>query len=156
MSLLIKALQKAEDEKIADGKTGTSGGELSLEPKSSENKQIDTAAANRVEPAASPGTPSRPQQVAAGVFSAKLPLDTVSGSKKILLIGVISLLLLLLVGMQVYSYINSFNQSAELVTRPSPSIQPPPQSPAEPTHPVVIDADGAPRVFPVPGEKGAR
>ena len=153
MSLLIKALQKAEDEKISDGKTGASDGELSLEPKSPEAGQAASATANAKEPAASSGASSRPQQAAAGIFAAKLPLDTASGSKKILLIVVASVLLILLIGMQVYSYIESLNPPAELAPRPNPNIQPQPQPSIEPQHQVVSEADGATRVLPASGEQ---
>lgn len=152
MSLLIKALQKAEDEKISDGKTGASAGELSLEPKSSEIGLTHQATTTGKESAAS----SRPQQAAAGVFSAKLPLNTHSESKKkILLIVVASFLLLLLIGMQVYSYIDSLNQSSQLVPRPNSTIQSSPQLPIESQHQVVSEADGATRVFPAPEEQVA-
>lgn len=153
MSLLIKALQKAEDEKISDGKTGASGGELSLEPRSSDALQGNPSANTRVEPALSLDTPSRPQQAAAGVFSAKRPLSTNSGSKKILLIAAASILLVLLIGMQVYSYFDALNQPVVLV--PRPPVQPQPQAAPETQHQVVTEADGNTNLMAAPEANAA-
>ena len=137
MSLLIKALQKAEEEKGADGSLGSSMSELSLEPRDS-NHMSDSSSARRVEPALS--TDSRPaqQQAAAGVFSAKQAKSNAAGSKKLLLIAAASLLLLLLIGMQLYSYIDSLNQP--IMPLPQPHIQPPTTS--MPQQAVVSEADG--------------
>lgn len=122
MSLLIKALQKAEEEKPSDGSIGTSLGELSLEPKTSGPKP-DT------EPSLSVEKVSRPQQAAAGVFSAKQsPAREQVSRQKLLLIGIVGLLLVLLIGMQVYSYIDSLNQPQMVVPRP-PEVQQTPQLP---------------------------
>jgi Tfp pilus assembly protein PilF len=139
MSLLIKALQKAEEEKATDGSMGASMGELSLEPKPFDRKH-DTTPALSIDPI------SRPQQAAASVFSAKQPLAISAVNKqKLLLIGIAGLLLLLLIGMQVYSYIDSSNQSQLVVPR-APLVQPSPQpSPQTPTTPsrVITEVDGA-------------
>lgn len=137
MSLLIKALQKAEEEKTSDGTNSASLAELSLEPKTSHT----TGTAKRVEPAISTDAMPAPQLAAAGVFSAKLPAaSSQANNKKLLLIGIVSLLLLMLIGMQVYSYIDSLNQSPVLVPRP-PIIQP--QTPPVIQNEVVTEANGA-------------
>ena len=140
MSLLIKALQKAEEEKTSDDSTGASLGGLSLEPKSSQDAGGSTA---RVEPQLSIDPMSAPQQAAAGVFSAKYPSARSQGNnKKLLLIGVVSLLLLMLIALYAYSYIDSLNQPAVLVPRP-PAAQPQPQTPPVIQNEVVTEADGA-------------
>jgi tetratricopeptide (TPR) repeat protein len=140
MSLLIKALQKAEEVKTSDDSTSASLGGLSLEPKSSPNS---SGAAARVEPGLSIDAISAPQQAAAGVFTAKqASANSQANNKKILLIGAVSLLLLMLIGMYVYSYIDSLNQPSTLVPRP-PTIEPQPQAPSAIENQVVIEADGA-------------
>ena len=137
MSLLIKALQKAEEEKTSDGTHSASLGGLSLEPKSSQSAGSATA---RVEPVLSTESMSVPQQAAAGVFSAKLPsANSQANTKKLLLIGAVSLLLLMLIGLYAYSYIDSLNPSPVLA--PRPPIMQPPASPVVPSQ-VVSEADG--------------
>lgn len=134
MSLLIKALQKAEDEKIADGSMGASAGELSLEPRPAD-KSWDT------QPTTSQETISRPQQAAAGVFTAKqLPAGNQANRKKLIMIGIAGLLLVLLIGMQVYSYINSLEQPQVVIPR-SPVVQAP--TPPAISSEVTTEADGA-------------
>ena len=137
MSLLIKALQKAEEEKTSDGTHSASLGGLSLEPKTS---QPGGSATSRVEPVLTEPM-SASQQAAAGVFSAKLPsANRQANNKKLLLIGAVSLLLLMLLGLYVYSYIDSLNPSTVLA--PRPPITQPPASPVVPSQ-VVSEADGA-------------
>lgn len=134
MSLLIKALQKAEDEKTADATLGASVGELSLEPLTADKTQ-DT------QQTTSPETISRPQQAAAGVFTAKQrPAGSQTNRKKLLMIGIAALLLVLLIGMQVYSYINSLEQPQAIIPRP-PAVQVPTQPPAIQSE-VTTEADG--------------
>lgn len=135
MSLLIKALQKAEEEKATDGSMGASMGELSLEPKSFDRKH-DTTPALSIDPI------SKPQQAAASMFSAKQPPTSSAANKqKLLLVGIAGLLLVLLIGMQVYSYIDSTNDSQLVVPR-APLVQQSPQPPTTPSQ-VVTEADGA-------------
>jgi Tfp pilus assembly protein PilF len=135
MSLLIKALQKAEEEKTTDGNIGASMSELSLEPKPSDRKQD-------AEPVLSADPASKSQQAAAGVFSAKQPAASNGVNRqKLLLIGIAGLLLVLLIGMQVYSYIDSTNQSQLVVSR-APTAQPSPQSPVTQNQ-VITEVDGA-------------
>jgi len=136
MSLLIKALQKAEEEKTSDGSTGASLGELSLEPRHT----AGTATISRVEPELSV-EPVTSQQAAAGMFAAKRPAASASGNKKIMVIGVVSLLLLLLIGLYVYSYIQSLTQPLAVTPRPVIS-QPQAEAPVIQNH-VVTEADGA-------------
>lgn len=133
MSLLIKALQKAEEEKTTDGNFGASSNELSLEPMAGEKQA-------RVEPAIPPEI-SKPQQAAAGVFSAKQPsASRPANGKKLLLIGAAVLLLVLLIGMQAYSYLGSLEQPQVVIPRP-PVVQAPAQ-PAPIEHQVTTEADG--------------
>ena len=136
MSLLIKALQKAEEEKTSDGSTGASLGELSLEPRHTGG----TATTSRVEPELSV-EPITSQQAAAGMFAAKRPVASASGNKKMMVIGVVSLLLLLLIGLYVYSYIQSLTQPLAVAPRPVIS-QPQAEAPVNQNH-VVTEADGA-------------
>ncbi|HEU4707988.1 MAG TPA: hypothetical protein VFS17_01640 [Methylophilaceae bacterium] len=140
MSLLIKALQKAEEEKTADGSIGASMSELSLEPRDS-GQRLDDGSPQRVEPTLRADPRPAQQQAAAGVFSAKQPKSNGTGSKKLLLIGAVSLLLLLLIGMQLYSYIDSLNQP--VMPLPRPHVQPQPATTAVPQQPVISEADGA-------------
>lgn len=134
MSLLIKALQKAENEKTGDGSLGTSIGELSLEPRGADYKP-------QVELPASSETISPPQQAAAGVFTAKQPpAGNQVNRKKLLLIGVAGLLLVLLIGMQVYSYISALEQPQVNMPRP-PIAQAPTQPPAIQSE-VMTESDG--------------
>lgn len=138
MSLLIKALQKAEEEKIPDGTHGASLGGLSLEPKASHTG----SATARVEPVSSTEAMTAPQQAAAGVFSAKHPsASSQANNKKLLLISVVSLLLLMLISMYAYTYIDSLNQPTVLAPRP-PITEPQPQAPVIQNE-VVTEADGS-------------
>jgi Flp pilus assembly protein TadD len=138
MSLLIKALQKAEEEKTSDGSTGASLGELSLEPRHTGK----TEASVRVEPELSVEPITNTQQAAAGMFAAKRPVAaSPSGNKKLLLIGIVSLLLLLLIGLYVYSYMESLETPPAMPPRPAVS-QPQPETPVIQNH-VVSEADGA-------------
>jgi Tfp pilus assembly protein PilF len=95
------------------------------------------------EPQTSVESISQPQQAAAGVFSAKQPAPAQRDNKKLLLIGAAVLLLVLLIGMQVYSYLDALNQPVIVVPRP-PLEQ---QQPAEATvveSQVTMEADGTP------------
>ena len=132
MSLLIKALQKAEDEK-SSGKADASLAGLSLEPKLSHEAGV---AKGSVEHRLSTEKVSAPQQAAAGVFSAKQQTRVSSNSKKLLLTGVISLLLLFLIGLYVYSYVDSLSQPAA-VAPPSTVSQSQLQAPS-------VEPSGAP------------
>ena len=137
MSLLIKALQKAEEEKISDGSTGASLGELSPEPRHAGK----TEAHARVEPELSVEPISTSQQAAAGMFAAKRPAATgPSGNKKLLLIGMGSLLLLLLIGLYGYSYMESLAPPPSVLPRPAISQQQR-VTPVIENH-VVTEADG--------------
>jgi len=137
MSLLIKALQKAEEEKTSDGSTGASLGELSLEPRHAGKAEAHA----RVEPELSVESISTSQHAAAGMFAAKrLATTSTSGNKKLLLIGIVSLLLLLLIGLYGYSYMESL-ESPPAVSPRTVSRQPQPETPVIENH-VVTEADG--------------
>ncbi len=124
MSLLIKALQKAEQEKTADEKNSASGGELSLElapahtsapePSSGLDSDLNNEAGFS-QPSTSQTVPVRnqkqvSQQAAATMFAAKsVPTNKAGLSKSAVLAGA-ALLLLLLLGGGFYFYLNSLNQ----------------------------------------------
>jgi tetratricopeptide (TPR) repeat protein len=136
MSLLIKALQKAEQSKVVDGKTNTSSSGLSLEPVLSDISEPSLSDEGSFS-TSSPGQQSSVgQQAATTMFQAKsTPLKNNSNSKKILLISGVSLLLLILLGMQFYSYLDSLNQPDLVVARHATVPQ---------TSPSVAAADNAP------------
>lgn len=149
MSLLIKALQKAEQSKTTDDKTSASGSELSLEPVSpSISEPRLNSEGNFSTPSSSPSQQnSIGQQAAATMFQAKsAPLKNNSNSKKIWLISGVSLLLLILLGMQFYSYLDSLNQPDLVVARHANVPQPSPSAD-------VAAADNAPaKLVPPPDD----
>lgn len=130
MSLLIKALQKAEQSKTTDHKTSASGSELSLEP-----VQLSTSESGQnSEGSFSASSPSQQksisQQAAATMFGAKgAQFKNNWNSKKLLLISGVSLLLLILLGMQLYSYLDSLKQPDLVVARLAKALGP--SSPVE-------------------------
>jgi tetratricopeptide (TPR) repeat protein len=157
MSLLIKALQKAEQSKTTDDKISASGSELSLEPVSPNTSEPRlTSEGGFSTPSSSPGQQSSiGQQAATTMFQAKsTSLKNNSNSKKILLISGVSLLLLILLGMQFYSYLDSLNQPDLVVARhanvpqPSPSVAAADNAPAKlvppPDDPASAASAGAP------------
>jgi len=133
MSLLIKALQKAEQEKTADDKTSASDGGLSLELAS-----IQNAAESDLDDEVGFSQPSSPpiqnqkhisQQAAASMFSAKRMQTNKAGLSKSALLAGAGLLSLLLLGGGFYYYLNSFNQP-ELVMPKPVAVAPQPPVPA--------------------------
>jgi len=133
MSLLIKALEKAEKGKAAD-----SNGELTLEP-----------IAKAEEPSADATQKQASQQAAATVFTAKTEPGKKQGSSKAWLIGGALLLILAVIGMQFYAYLNSLSKPDVVVARvpvaPAVPLQsatprvveePSTQAPAEASEPV--------------------
>jgi len=114
MSLLIKALQKAEQEKTTEGKTSASDAGLSFELAPIQNDaESDWDDKTGLSQPASPPIQNQKntsQQAAATVFSAKDVQTNKAGlSKSALLVGA-GLLSLLLLGGGFYYYLNSLNQ----------------------------------------------
>jgi len=120
MSLLIKALEKAEKGKTGDAKSGSSEGhpqptpilpvdELSLEPLfadaglTSQKKQVELESKNAK------------QQAAAEVFAAKNTSNQTS--KTAFAIVGLSIALLLLVGFKFYSYLQSLSQPEVVIAK---------------------------------------
>lgn len=133
MSLLIKALQKAEQEKTADDKTSASGGGLSLELASIQND-----AESDLDDEAGFSQPSSPpiqnqkhisQQAAASMFSVKRMQTNKAGLSKSALLAGAGLLSLLLLGGGFYYYLNSFNQPELAMPKPV-AVAPQPPVPA--------------------------
>ena len=123
MSLLIKALQKAEQEKTADGKTSASDTGLSLEL-----APIQSNAESDLDDEAGLSQPSTPpaqnqkhisQQAAASMFSAKGVQTNKAGLSKSALLAGAGLLSLLLLGGGFYYYLNSFNQPELAMPKPA-------------------------------------
>jgi tetratricopeptide (TPR) repeat protein len=138
MSLLIKALQKAEREKTADDKTSASDAGLSLElapiQSATESDLDDEAGFSQPSPPPTQDQKHISQQAAASMFSAKgAQTNKVSLSKSALLAGA-GLLSLLLLGGGFYYYLNSFNQPELAMPKPMAAA---PQTPvsAAPTVP---------------------
>lgn len=116
MSLLIKALDKAEQGKKAEEQTSLSATELSLEPVSagSENSASRLAESN-----------DRSQQVAAStVFSAKQTRVTPGPSRNIILIAAAAALILLFIGFQAYNYIQQLSKPELILPRPEAAAAP--------------------------------
>jgi tetratricopeptide (TPR) repeat protein len=117
MSLLIKALQKAEQEKTAEDKTSASDG-LSLElapvhitaPESDLDNETDFSPSQTSALPPIQNQKQVHQQAAATMFAAKsVPTNKAGLSKSSLLAGAVVFLLLLLCG-GFYFYLNSLNQ----------------------------------------------
>lgn len=118
MSLLIKALDKAEQAK--KGETQTSSGELSLEP-------IGDAQPQGVAAETLADSPQMRQQAASTVFAAKQSQARPGGaSNKILLIAAIALFVILLIGFQVYNYIQALSKPELILPRPVAAAAPQP------------------------------
>ncbi|MEO8419093.1 MAG: hypothetical protein ABI475_10245, partial [Methylophilaceae bacterium] len=113
MSLLIKALEKAEKGKTAEGSS-----ELSLEPLAKPAEAWSDDAQRQMS-----------RQAAATVFAAKNEQKKRQPSNKGLWIGAAALLLLVVIGMQFYAYFNSLSQPDVVMARspvaPVASAQPP-------------------------------
>src|SRR5664279_376398 len=113
MSLLIKALQKAEQKKAADGKTSASDDGLSLElapiQNDAESDLIDEAGLSQSSSSPIQNQKQLSQQAAAAVFSAKEAQTNKASLSKSALLASAGLFLLLLLGGGFYYYLNSFN-----------------------------------------------
>ena len=107
MSLLIKALHKAEQGKVSDNKTAKADLLLELMP------------VGEPSPASIAQQQHSGQKAATTMFAAKNVQANNSSSKKMLLIAGVSLLVLALIGMQFYSYLNSLNQPQLALAKPA-------------------------------------
>ncbi|MEZ0231212.1 MAG: tetratricopeptide repeat protein [Methylophilaceae bacterium] len=119
MSLLIKALEKAEQGKNTDGKA-TSVNEFSLEPitDTSSNNEAFLLEENVARTAATEQVHDT-QRAAATMFAAKNKSNTTS--RNFLIIVGVSVALLILVGMALYTYIGSLTQP-DLVVAKAPVV----------------------------------
>jgi len=133
MSLLIKALQKAEQEKTAEDKTSASDGGLSLElaplhTTAAESDLDSEAGFSRPQASASPPVQNQKQvhqQAAATMFAAKsVPTNKAGLSKSALLAGA-AVFLLLLLGGGFYFYLNSLNQPELVLPKQAASLPSP-------------------------------
>lgn len=123
MSLLIKALQKAEQSKNSDdkGSTANLGPALELTPIEADIKSAEANGGSESSQA------QNTRQTAAAMFSAKNNKTTRSGSKTPLILAGAGLLLLLLIGGGFYLYLNSLQQPELIIARP---VHPKPDIPA--------------------------
>lgn len=126
MSLLIKALQKAEQGKRSEEKTSTRGIDLALElaPLQSATNPEDAAADTAPGSLSLAEEPKRARQQAAAstMFKAKSVQPAYSASKRAWLIAGAGLVLLLGIGIGFYSYLESLQQPVPLAIKPAPSI----------------------------------
>lgn len=120
MSLLIKALDKAEQGKKAEEQTTQSGGELSLEPMFRETGSAQDQASGISERE----TQSTQQAAVSAVFSAKQTRATAGSSRNIILIAAVGGLIVLFIGFQIYNYIQQLSKP-ELIL-PGPAVAPVP------------------------------
>lgn len=138
MSLLIKALDKAEQGKKAEEQTSLSTGELSLEPVSGSGESIQSPVSDHQ------GEHSQSnQQAASTVFAAKQARAKPGSSRNILLIAAVSLFVMLLIGFQLYNYIQSLSQPELIMPKPVAAVTPSPQ-PVQPIEPSVISPPNEP------------
>lgn len=143
MSLLIKALEKAEQGKAAEGTA-----ELSLQsyPQAGNagnagNSQSDEATQKQAN-----------QQVAAKVFSAKANKNNHQKKDKLLWIALAALLLLVIIGIQFYLYLNTLKRPDVILVRPpveASLVQDAGQTPSATAEPV------APAASPTTGQQPA-
>ena len=138
MSLLIKALDKAEQGKKAEEQTSLSTGELSLEPVSGSGESMQSPVSDQQ------GEHSQSnQQAASTVFAAKQTRAKPGSSRNILLIAAVSLFVMLLIGFQLYNYIQSLSQPELIMPKPVAAVTPSPQ-PVQPIEPSVISPPNEP------------
>lgn len=126
MSLLIKALQKAEQEKTADDKTSASdsGLSLGLAPVNSVLESDLDGEVGFSQPSVPPVQNQKQvnQQAAATMFAAKSISTNKAGLSKSALLAGAGLLSLLLLGGGFYFYLNSLNQPELVMPKPGPAI----------------------------------
>lgn len=125
MSLLIKALDKAEQGKKAEKQTAQPAGELSLEPLSAEADNAPAAISG-----ARDHTAQASQQAAAStVFSAKQTRATPASSRNIILIAAVAGLIVLFIGFQIYNYIQQLSKPELILPAPVTVAAPVPVPP---------------------------
>ncbi len=129
MSLLIKALQKAEQEKTADGKTSASSGGTSLELAPIDNDAkiaMEEEAGFSQSPSPSAQQQKQTSQQAAGtLFSAKTAQTVRRRGNSVLVLSALGLAALLLIGGGFYYYLISFNQPELAMPKPVAVALPP-------------------------------
>lgn len=125
MSLLIKALQRAEQGKRPEDKAEASASDFSLElaPLPS-GRSSPPASEPRATVSAGEARYASPQAAASAMFKAKGGKPTPIVAKRIWLIMGIGLLLLLSAGIGFYRYLASFDQPALVAVKPAPPISP--------------------------------
>ena len=125
MSLLIKALQKAEQGKRSEETPNAPASDMNLElaPMHAEPRGPET---NTEQPPAATESRQASQQAASTMFKAKSVTAVNSGSKRMWIIAGIGLLLLLGIGLGFYSYLQSLQQPALIAIKPpAPSVAAP-------------------------------
>ena len=145
MSLLIKALQKAEQSKSGSAEPAApvlseQAAALELAPHHDHDLRAEAGLeppppAVSAQPAAPPApkTATRsPQQAAAAVFAAKQEESSDEGVSRAVTMGLIGLVFLLLVGGGVYFYLDSLNQPEMIAVREAPVTMPASPAPAAP------------------------
>jgi Flp pilus assembly protein TadD len=146
MSLLIKALDKAEQGKKAEEQTSLSTGELSLEPVSGSGESMQSPLNEQQGEHLQAN-----QQAASTVFAAKQTRAKPGSSRNILLIAAVALFVMLLIGFQIYNYLQALSQPELILPKPVAAVTPTPP-PLEPVEPSVISPPSAPSE-PAPMEK---
>ncbi|MDZ4098598.1 MAG: hypothetical protein U1E13_07825, partial [Methylophilaceae bacterium] len=133
MSLLIKALHKAEQEKASEDKSSTSAGGISFELAPKDEPAKESAGLSNSEPTkAAHIADSRPHQKAAGVVFAAKSSGSGTSTKVLIVTGI---LLLLLVAAGFYYYLESLKQPELVVPTRPVEILPAPA----PTTPAVLE-----------------
>ncbi len=131
MSLLIKALQKAEQSKenaaaIEQQPAHASGAALELTPAHAptEHEMSLAEEGGFYSPAHSIQEHTTEREVAANVFHAKSETVTDPGSRRVFWLGLVGLALLLLLGGGFYVYLETLGPPEMVVARPSVPIKP--------------------------------
>ncbi len=172
MSLLIKALQKAEQSKESSTaeRNPAAPASLSLEPtphhtpSAHDMSLAEEGGFTEPKPTAPPApTPSsapiaatehpapEARAAAANVFNAKTDTVADPGGRRAFLLGLGGLLLLLLLGGGFYVYLETLQPPDVVVVRPPQPIQPPP-APIAPPQPAIAAAETPPHVVTTPAE----
>lgn len=133
MSLLIKALHKAEQEKASEDKASTSTGGISFELAPKDEPAKESAGPSSSGPIqATHIADSRPNQKAAGVVFAAKSNSSGTSTKVLIVTGIV---LLLLVAIGFYYYLESLKQPELIVPARVVEVLPTPA----PTAPAVIE-----------------
>ena len=141
MSLLIKALHKAEQEKSSEEKTGASAGAASLELTPIEpDLETEAGFSDDSQPAVRPAraeSGNAKQKAAGVVFAAKS--GSTSDATKMLLLGGVALLLLAAAGF--YYYLESFKQPELVMPARVVEVTPTPDLPEAPPAEEIAEAE---------------